>query len=214
MWAESLRWLVKSGHPDQALGILNRIGNQGYGALILHEIKTSLKEASQKIDYKALWSRKVRPVLILGLVLAFFQQWCGINIVFNYAEEVFTSAGFGISASLLNIVATGVVNLAFTIVALRTVDRLGRRKLMLLGAAGLAITYLVLGGCYYFKLNGTIVLGGDPGGHRHLWTDAGTGHLGDPVGDISQPDPRCSHGPGKLHPLDCQYPAGASVPNY
>jgi len=156
---ESPRWLVKSGHPDQALGILNRIGNQGYGALILHEIKTSLKEASQKIDYKALWSRKVRPVLILGLVLAFFQQWCGINIVFNYAEEVFTSAGFGISASLLNIVATGVVNLAFTIVALRTVDRLGRRKLMLLGAAGLAITYLVLGGCYYFKLNGTIVLG-------------------------------------------------------
>ena len=68
--------------------------------------------------------------------------------MFNYAEEVFSSAGFGVSASLLNIVATGVVNLVFTLLALRTVDRWGRRKLMLIGAAGLAITYLLLGTAY------------------------------------------------------------------
>ena len=155
---ESPRWLVKCGHFEPALRTLNTIGNEGYGLTILAEIKASLKEASKKIDYKSLLSKGVRPVLVVGLVLAFFQQWCGINIVFNYAEEVFTSAGFGISESLLNIVATGVVNLVFTLVALRMVDRWGRKKLMLLGASGLAITYTLLGAAYYMELNGTVVL--------------------------------------------------------
>ncbi|MDX2431355.1 MAG: sugar porter family MFS transporter [Bacteroides sp.] len=155
---ESPRWLIRSGFSERALLILNRIGGSTYGSSILSEIKISLKESSRKINYRVLLSKKVRPVLILGLVLAFFQQWCGINIVFNYAEEVFTSAGFGISDSLLNIVATGVVNLVFTLVALRTVDNWGRKKLMLTGAAGLAITYLVLGACYYYELGGTVVL--------------------------------------------------------
>jgi sugar porter (SP) family MFS transporter len=155
---ESPRWLVKCGHFEPALKILDRIGNKGYGSTLLEEIKASMKEASQKINYKDLLSKGVRPILLVGLVLAFFQQWCGINIVFNYAEEVFTSAGFGISESLLNIVATGVVNLVFTLVALRTVDRWGRKKLMLLGASGLAITYTLLGAAYYMELNGTVVL--------------------------------------------------------
>lgn len=155
---ESPRWLVKSGRPEPALLILNKIGKDGYGVRILEEIKTSLAKTSSKIDYKLLISKKFRPVLVLGLALAFFQQWCGINIVFNYAEEVFSSAGFGISASLLNIVATGVVNLVFTLLALRTVDRWGRRKLMLIGASGLALTYLLLGTAYYVNLSGTLVL--------------------------------------------------------
>ena len=155
---ESPRWLVRSGNSGLALNTLNRIGDDGYGATILEEIKQSLKETSQKIDYKSLVSKKVRPVLVLGLALAFFQQWCGINIVFNYADEVFSSAGFGINATLLNIVATGVVNLVFTIVAIRTVDKWGRKKLMLLGAAGLAITYIILGAAYYMEVSGTVVL--------------------------------------------------------
>jgi sugar porter (SP) family MFS transporter len=155
---ESPRWLVKSGHPESALGILCKIGNKHYGSMILEEIRESLKESTQKMDYRVLLGRKVRPVLVIGLVLAIFQQWCGINIVFNYAEEVFTSAGFGISASLLNIVATGLVNLLFTLIALKTVDRWGRKKLMLLGAGGLAITYILLGAAYYMELSGAIVL--------------------------------------------------------
>lgn len=155
---ESPRWLVKSGKIAPALSTLNKIGGKGYGSVILEEIRGTLTEATQKVDYKVLLSKKIRPVLLLGLVLAFFQQWCGINIVFNYAEEVFTSAGFGINASLLNIVATGVVNLVFTLIALRTVDRWGRRKLMLTGASGLALTYLILGFGYFRGLDGTVVL--------------------------------------------------------
>ena len=155
---ESPRWLVRSGQAEPALRTLNKIGSGNYGNLVLEEIRNSLAKTSRKIDYKALFDKRVRPLILLGLVLAFFQQWCGINIVFNYAEEVFTSAGFGISASLLNIVATGVVNLAFTLIALRTVDKWGRKKLMLTGAAGLAVAHLLLGGCYYLELSGSVVL--------------------------------------------------------
>lgn len=96
----------------------------------------------------------MRKVLLLGVVLAVFQQWCGINVIFNYAEEIFRAAGYDISTVLKNIAWTGSVNLAFTFVALGTVDRGGRRPLMLMGAAGLALIYLVLGFCYHRQVTG------------------------------------------------------------
>ena len=105
-----------------------------------------------------LTSKKVRPVLILGIVLAVIQQWCGINVIFNYAEEIFTSAGYSVGDILFNIVITGTVNLIFTILAMRMVDSWGRRKLMLLGFIGLALIYFILGACYYFKLQGLAIL--------------------------------------------------------
>jgi MFS family permease len=91
-------------------------------------------------------------------VLAVFQQWCGINTVFNYAEEIFTAAGYGVSDTLFNIVITGSVNLIFTLVAMFTVDKWGRKKLMVLGSVGLAITYVLLGSAFYFQLKGIAVL--------------------------------------------------------
>jgi MFS family permease len=90
--------------------------------------------------------------------LAVFQQWCGINIIFNYAEEIFKSAGYSVGDMLFNIVITGSVNLIFTVVAMRTVDNWGRRKLMLLGSIGLAVVYLLLGSAYFFQLSGLPVL--------------------------------------------------------
>ena len=84
-------------------------------------------------------------MLILGVVLAVFQQWCGINVIFNYAEEIFSSAGYSVSDILFNIVVTGTVNLIFTLVAMKVVDNWGRRRLMLAGSAGLAVIYMVLG---------------------------------------------------------------------
>lgn len=110
------------------------------------------------MDWKVLTAKKVRPVLLLGIVLAIFQQWCGINVIFNYAEEIFTSAGYSVSDMLFNIVITGAVNLVFTLVAMRMVDSWGRRKLMLLGSSGLAIIYLALGSSYYFGLQGIAIL--------------------------------------------------------
>jgi MFS family permease len=102
--------------------------------------------------------KKYRPMLLLGVILAVFQQWCGINVVFNYAEEVFSAAGYEVTDILFNIVITGVVNLIFTLVAIRTVDRWGRRRLMLIGSAGLAILYLLLGLSYLAGIQGISIL--------------------------------------------------------
>ena len=155
---ESPRYLGKCGKWDQALQILERIGGNEYASQEQIEISETLHENGSRIDWKILLSRKVRPVLVLGITLAVFQQWCGINVIFNYAEEVFTSAGYSVGDMLFNIVITGTVNLIFTILAMRMVDSWGRRKLMLLGAGGLAFIYLILGTCYFFELKGLAIL--------------------------------------------------------
>jgi SP family sugar porter-like MFS transporter len=102
--------------------------------------------------------RGLRRVLIIGVVLAVFQQWCGINVIFNYAQEVFAAAGYEVSDILMNIVVTGVTNVVFTLVGMALVDIIGRRALMLLGACGLTIIYAVLGGCYFAGVQGVIML--------------------------------------------------------
>ena len=81
--------------------------------------------------------------MIIGIVLAVFQQWCGINVIFNYAHEIFSAAGYEVSDVLMNIVVTGVTNVIFTFVAIYTVDRWGRRSLMFVGSIGLALIYVI-----------------------------------------------------------------------
>ena len=84
-------------------------------------------------------------VLGIGVFLAVLQQWSGINVIFNYAEEIYRGAGYGVSDILFNIVITGAINLVFTLVALAFVDRLGRRALMLAGCGAIAVCHTVLG---------------------------------------------------------------------
>ncbi|MBX4364923.1 MFS transporter, partial [Mycobacterium tuberculosis] len=113
---------------------------------------------NNKVSYGALLAPQVKPIVIIGMVLAIFQQWCGINVIFNYAQEIFASAGFDINSTLKSIVATGVVNLVFTIAALPLVDKIGRRKLMLLGASGLTLIYVLIAGAYAMGIMGWPVL--------------------------------------------------------
>ena len=101
---------------------------------------------------------RIRKVLVIGIVLAIFQQWCGINVIFNYAHEIFSAAGYAVSDVLMNIVVTGITNLIFTFVAIYTVDRWGRRALMYVGSAGLAIIYTILGSFYYLGITGLPML--------------------------------------------------------
>ncbi len=155
---ESPRWLAKTSRTDRSFRVLKRIGGEAYALRERKEIVSTLEGTSGRMEFRALRSPRLRPILITGIVLAMFQQWCGINIVFNYAEEVFSAAGFGVSDILFNIIVTGAINLVFTLVAMRTVDRWGRKKLMMLGAGGLAGTYLALGAGYYFGLKGAAVL--------------------------------------------------------
>ncbi|MEN9841653.1 MAG: hypothetical protein RL376_1453 [Verrucomicrobiota bacterium] len=156
---ESPRWLLKNGRAEEASRILTRIGGSAYAAAELAETAaTAQTEAARPTCLADLLDPRLRKVFALGIVLAVFQQWCGINVIFNYAEDIFSAAGYDISSVLKNIAWTGSVNLAFTFVALGFVDRAGRRPLMLLGSFGLAAVYGVLGFCYYTHVTGLPML--------------------------------------------------------
>ena len=103
---------------------------------------------------RELFSHRYAKVLLLGLVIAVFQQWCGTNVIFNYAQEIFVGAGFDVDGMFINIVITGIANVVFTFVALYTIERWGRRTLMLIGAGGLGLIYLTLGTCYFLEVKG------------------------------------------------------------
>ncbi|MDP4290500.1 MAG: MFS transporter, partial [Bacteroidota bacterium] len=106
------------------------------------------------VSFSSLFKDGAGRIMVIGIVLAVFQQWCGINVIFNYAQEVFSSAGYNVNDILFNIVITGSVNLIFTFVAIFTVDKLGRKFLMLLGAGGLAGIYALMGTLYFFHFQG------------------------------------------------------------
>lgn len=150
---ESPRWLALHGRKAEAKKIFTRIGGEE-NAQAEMEIIENVTQTENNFDWKALLQPNVRMVLVIGVVLAVFQQWCGINVIFNYAHEIFSAAGYAVSDVLMNIVVTGVTNVVFTLVALFTVDRWGRRKLMLFGSSGLAIIYLIMGGCYFYEISG------------------------------------------------------------
>src|SRR6266700_7463831 len=156
---ESPRWLAKNGKPDRARSILARIGGEQYARAAVADIESTLaSEEVQQVRFSDLLEPRMRKVLVLGVILAVFQQWCGINVIFNYAEEIFRAAGYDISTVLKNIAWTGSVNLAFTFVALGLVDRVGRRPRVLFGSVGLAAVYTVMGFCYHSGVKGLPML--------------------------------------------------------
>jgi sugar porter (SP) family MFS transporter len=156
---ESPRWLAKSGFIDQARQVLARIGGRSYGNETLREIQKALSmELQASTPWRELVSPSVLKILVIGVVLAALQQWSGINIIFNYAEEIYRSAGYGVSGTLFNIVITGTINLVFTIGALVLVDRFGRRALMLFGCAAIALFHTVLGVTYRVGTKGLLIL--------------------------------------------------------
>ena len=161
MWfvPESPRWLAKNrDNQSRVKKILTKIGGSDYSDNELIAIEETLKSKQEGSGFRTLFSSGLSKLLILGIVIAVFQQWCGINVIFNYAQEIFANAGYSVSDILFNIVITGSVNLIFTFVGMFTVDRLGRKALMLLGAGGLAGIYAILGSMYFFHLTGLPLL--------------------------------------------------------
>ncbi len=122
--------------------------------LQMRERKDEISVEKDKGSLSALFSKRYTTALLLGVFIAVFQQWCGTNVIFNYAQEIFQQAGYEIGDVLFNIVVTGIANLVFTIVGLYTVDKVGRKPLMLLGAGGLCLIYAILGTCYYLHVTG------------------------------------------------------------
>ncbi|MBB3207643.1 SP family sugar porter-like MFS transporter [Rhodopirellula rubra] len=155
---ESPRWLLQRDRVEQAEQILTKIGGSEYAALEASGIRQTLKIGTETANYRELLNPKLLKIVGLGVFIAIFQQWCGINVIFNYAQEIFSAVGYDVSGMMFNIVITGIVNLVFTLVAINTVDRWGRRPLMLLGSGGLMVTYAILGACYYYEVKGGVVL--------------------------------------------------------
>ena len=117
-----------------------------------------LKVNKQEEGLKELMKGRYARVLVLGLVIAVFQQWCGTNVIFNYAQEIFTGAGYDVDGMFIDIVITGIANVVFTFVALYTIEKWGRRTLMLIGAGGLGLIYLTLGTCYFMEVKGVMMV--------------------------------------------------------
>ena len=120
------------------------------------EPKTDSRQ--QEAGLSQLMEPRYGRVLLLGLVVAVFQQWCGTNVIFNYAQEIFVGAGFDVDGMFINIVITGIANVVFTFVALYTIEKWGRRTLMLIGAGGLGLIYFILGACYFAGLTGILMV--------------------------------------------------------
>lgn len=161
MWfvPESPRWLAKEKiNHNKVLRILTKIGGSGFANSELVSINNSLSSQTHRTDLSLLKQSGIKKILILGIGIAVFQQWCGINVIFNYAQEIFASAGYSVSDILFNIVITGSVNLIFTFIGMFTVDKLGRKALMLLGAGGLAGIFAVIGAMYFFHIQGLPLL--------------------------------------------------------
>jgi len=155
---ESPRWLTMKGLREKAFVTLSKIGGDSYAKGELNALDATTSETEEQGGLRLLFSRPFRRVLVIGIVVAMFQQWCGTNVIFNYAQEVFQSAGYDVDNTFINIVVTGIANLIFTFVAIYTVDRLGRRALMMIGAGGLAGIYLILGTCYFFHVSGILMV--------------------------------------------------------
>ena len=155
---ESPRWLAARGLNQQTLRVLERLGGPCHAKQVMDDFTAASKFQPDRPVFRELFSPGMTKVLLLAVVLAVLQQWCGINVIFNYAQEIFAAAGYQVSDILFNIVITGAVNVVFTLIALAAIDRYGRRFLLLTGVSGLVIFYTILGALYRLHMQGKPML--------------------------------------------------------
>ena len=154
---ESPRWLAQAGRTDEAERILTKINGAA-------KAKTELQEINQAINteegsFAELFRPGLRTALIIGIILSIFSQVTGINAIMYYAPEIFKSTGDASNSALLQTILVGIVNLLFTIVAIKYADKAGRKGLLLAGAGGMAICLAIVGGAFYMgAVKGYLVL--------------------------------------------------------
>lgn len=153
---ESPRWLAKQGLRERACAILTRVGGRAHAEAELADIAATVAQEGGSIAQ--LFGKGLRLALLIGVALAIFQQITGINTVLYYTTSIFKSAGFGTSAALLSSVGVGAINGVFTVFAIMLVDRLGRKPLLLIGAAGMGISIAAVAAAFQHKASGMVIM--------------------------------------------------------
>jgi SP family xylose:H+ symportor-like MFS transporter len=147
---ESPRWLAEKGLTEKARSVLVKVGGPSFAEAELRSIEATLNQEVESLGrlFRTGW----RKVMVLGIALAVLQQVTGINVFLYYAPEIFKKLGSGVDAALLETIVVGAVNLTFTIVAIWTVDRLGRKPLMIIGATGMGFSLVAMGLAAQFEV--------------------------------------------------------------
>ncbi len=161
MLPESPRWLAMQQRREQSISVMSRLMESDQAVAQYSEFEDSIKTDSQNTKASVMENLKkpsVKRIIAIGAILMIFVQLCGINVIFNYSQEIFAAAGYGVSATMMNIVITGVTNLTFTLLAFLIIDKLGRKTMMAMGAIILVVIYIIMGGAYYFNLSGILLL--------------------------------------------------------
>ncbi|MBP1640888.1 MAG: sugar transporter [Bacteroidetes bacterium] len=149
---ETPRYLALKGRDDKALSVLEKIAGKESAKTILADIKGTLHEVN------APWLSYGFGVILIGILLSVFQQAVGINVVLYYAGNIFRNMGASTDSSLLQTIIVGIVNLTFTVVAIVSVDKFGRKPLMIIGSIGMAISMIALGFTFYLGNEGILAL--------------------------------------------------------
>jgi MFS transporter, SP family, xylose:H+ symportor len=149
---ETPRYLVMKGHDEKALKVLNKISGSNNASKILQEIKSTTHEKNVP------WLSYGFFIIFIGIMLSVFQQFVGINVVLYYAGNIFRDMGSSSDSSLLQTIIVGIVNLVFTVLAILTVDKFGRKPLMIIGSIGMAASMIALGFAFYFNQLGIAAL--------------------------------------------------------
>lgn len=156
---ESPRWLLMKGYDARARDVLARAHGREQAEENLQQIRQSLALKRVGGGLRALLDRRLRFIMLIAFGLAFFQQITGINAIFYYLPTIFAQAGGGVSDAFGQAVLVGLVNVAMTIVAMRLIDRLGRKPLLIAGVAGMALSLLTISWAFSQNdLNARLVL--------------------------------------------------------
>ncbi len=150
---KSSRWLILNNQEKQGLDVLEKINGKEKAKVIFEEIKNSVSQhVSPKVfSYGIL-------IIVIGILLSVFQQFVGINVVLYYAPEIFKTMGSGTNTAFLQTIIVGIINLSFTVVAIKTVDKFGRKPLQIIGALAMGFSMFALGFAFFFNQVGTVAL--------------------------------------------------------
>lgn len=145
---ETPRYLALKNNNEKALSILTKINGANQAKVIFDDIKNSLQTSSSKLFSYG------KIVIVIGILLSVFQQFVGINVALYYAPRIFESMGAAKDASMMQTVVMGLVNVIFTVVAIVTVDKWGRKPLLMVGSIGMAVGMFAIGTLAFLKIIG------------------------------------------------------------